>query len=107
MSSSSRRLNTISPLWRTSSVSALPYSFQNILLFTLSFLDYITKDNCTVEHVTPLVEELKVVLTGCIADLHALVGVDVNLLLLTSVGVKVTVAVLARLVADILIVSLL
>ena len=68
-------------------------------------LDYVTKENCTVEAVTPLVEELKIVLTGCIADLHALVGVDINVLLLTSAGVRVTVAVVARLVADILIVS--
>ena len=67
--------------------------------------DYITKDNCTVESVTPLVEELKIVLTGCIGELHALVGVDINVLLLTSAGVRVTVAVVARLVADILIVS--
>ncbi|KAK7696371.1 hypothetical protein QCA50_001025 [Cerrena zonata] len=64
---------------------------------------YITKDNCTVENVTPLVEELKAVLTVSIAELHALVGVDVNVLLLTSAGVKVTVAVVAQLVADILI----
>ena len=73
----------------------------------LKFLcaDYITKDNCTVESVTPLVEELKIVLTGCIADLHALVGVDINVLLLTSVGVRVTVGVIAQLVADIFIVS--
>ena len=68
-------------------------------------VDYITKDNCTVESVTPLVEELKIVLTGCIGELHALVGVDINVLLLTSAGVRVTVAVVARLVADILIVS--
>ena len=44
-------------------------------------------------------------MTGCIGDLHALVGVDINVLLLTSAGVRVTVAVVARLVADILIVS--
>ncbi|KAK7696364.1 hypothetical protein QCA50_001018 [Cerrena zonata] len=64
---------------------------------------YITKDNCTVENVTPLVEELKAVLTVSIGELHALVGVDVNVLLLTSAGVKVTVAVVAQLVAEILI----
>lgn len=54
---------------------------------------------------TPIVEELKVVLTGCIGELHALVGVDVNVLLLTSAGVRVSVQVVAGLVADILIVS--
>ncbi|KAK7689508.1 hypothetical protein QCA50_007300 [Cerrena zonata] len=64
---------------------------------------YFTKQNCTVENVTPVVEELKVVLTGAIADLHALVGVDVNILLLTEGGVKVTVDVVAKLVAEILI----
>ncbi|KAK7685653.1 hypothetical protein QCA50_010997 [Cerrena zonata] len=67
---------------------------------------YITKENCTVEHITPIVDELKVVLTGAITELHALVGVDVNVLLLTEVGVKVTVGVVAQLVADILIVSI-
>ena len=75
------------------------------LKLKFSCADYITKDNCTVESVTPLVEELKIVLTGCIGELHALVGVDINVLLLTSAGVRVTVAVVARLVADILIVS--
>ena len=44
-------------------------------------------------------------MTGCIADLHALVGVDINVLLLTSAGVRVTVGVIAQLVADIFIVS--
>ena len=68
-------------------------------------LDYITKENCTVEHVTPIVDELKIVLTGAIGELHALVGVDVNILLLTEGGVKVTVAILAKLVAEIIIVS--
>ena len=75
------------------------------VILKLLCTDYITKDNCTVESVTPLVEELKIVLTGCIGELHALVGVDINVLLLTSAGVRVTVAVVARLVADILIVS--
>ncbi|KAK7690826.1 hypothetical protein QCA50_005927 [Cerrena zonata] len=63
----------------------------------------ITKETCTVEHVTPLVEELKVVLTGCIGNLHALVGVELDVLLLTSAGVRVTIDVVAGLVADILI----
>lgn len=67
--------------------------------------DYFTKENCTVENVTPVVDELKVVLTGAVANLHALVGVDVNVLLLTEGGVKVTVEILAKLVAEIIIVS--
>ena len=46
-------------------------------------------------------------MTGCIGELHALVGVDVNVILLTKAGVRVTVAVVAGLVADLLIVSIL
>lgn len=104
---SSRRPNIPLPLWPTSSVSNHPRRTRSFVSdIPILFSDYVTRANCTVEHVTPLVEELKVVLTNCITDLHALVGVDVNILLLNAVGVKVTTAVVARLLADIFIVSI-
>lgn len=56
---------------------------------------FITKDNCTVEYVTPVVEELKAVLTIAIGNLNIIVGGLVGGVL-TLVGI--TVAELAGLI---------
>ncbi|CAL1710711.1 unnamed protein product [Somion occarium] len=65
---------------------------------------YLNKVNATVETITPLVNDVKVIITGAVAELHALVGADVSVILATAdVNVKVTVQVVAQLVAEILI----
>ncbi|KAI0695979.1 hypothetical protein BC835DRAFT_1305788 [Cytidiella melzeri] len=63
---------------------------------------YITKDNCTVEAITPIVAGIKVALNDGLVKINALAGASVDVILAGAVdgSVKVTVSVLAGIIAD-------
>ncbi|KAF5393309.1 hypothetical protein D9757_000482 [Collybiopsis confluens] len=63
---------------------------------------YIRSDNCTTEVLTPVLAEIKVVLTTTIADVKGLVGYSTTAILTTINGVVLTVADVAGLVCGLL-----
>ncbi|KAE9390127.1 hypothetical protein BT96DRAFT_946361 [Gymnopus androsaceus JB14] len=65
-------------------------------------LAYITTENCTVADLTPIVYDIKVVLTGAIKDVESLTGVALITVLTTVEGVVLTVSDVAQLVFGLL-----
>lgn len=68
-------------------------------------LAYITSENCTVEILTPIVEELKVVITTAITEVKGLTGFTLTTVLTTVDGVVLTIAEVAELLCELLTVS--
>ena len=69
------------------------------------FADYITSSNCTVEALTPLVVDIKTIISGAIVEVNKLVGQPVEIILATVDGTaQITVHELAVLVANLIVV---
>lgn len=64
----------------------------------------LTPATCTVEAVTGIVADIKLILSGAIVDVKALAGASAEVIL--GGGVEVTVDVIAKVVADLCIVSI-
>ncbi|KAJ3999109.1 hypothetical protein F5050DRAFT_1710012 [Lentinula boryana] len=65
-------------------------------------LTYITAENCTVEILTPIIGEIKVVLTTAITEVKGLTGFTLTAVLTTVDGVVLTLAEVAELVCVLL-----
>ena len=68
--------------------------------------DYITAQNCTVEALTPLVNELKTIISGAIGEVNKLVGQPAEVILASVDGTaQITVQELGQLIATLVVVS--
>jgi hypothetical protein len=72
-------------------------------------VDYIKKENCTAEAIVPIIAGIKVAVNDGLVKINALAGVSADIILAGAVDadVKVTVSVLAAIVADLIVVSIL
>ena len=85
----------------TSSISP-----SDLILIHLFVLDYITADNCTVDALTPIVSDVKNIISGAIVEVNALVGQPAEIILATVDGTaQITVAELAQLIGALITVS--
>lgn len=72
----------------------------------MDWTEYITKDNCTTEVITPILNEIVGHVSVAISDLKLLVGAEVSVILCGVDGkVQATVSVVAELLCNVLHVS--